>query len=339
MFFSVIVAVYNGETFLAQCLDSILRNPSGNYELIVIDDGSTDKTGEICDTYAERYAHVNCYHTKNQGVGNARQAGLEKAKGEYILFVDGDDLWDESFCLQKMEEDFRKNPADLYVYGFILRRFSHDGFRDRHFKVEAASFEDWRNNQSLFLSYFPNGIMFLCWNKAYKKQCLLENGTVSVHQHMEDFRFVLDFLKGAKKVVFLSQEPYIYIKRGVPSLSTSANQGMLEGYNLCHRLFLSLFDKEYAPQIHQIMASTYIGTVNRQINSIDRQNNVIAARKILGDIRHNDLANLSFFHYPVNTFGEKVTFYLMRKGFFDTLRQYRRLVSAGRKLISIRGRR
>lgn len=327
MFFSVIVTIYNGRAYLAPCLDSILRNPAGNYEVIIIDDGSTDGTGKICDDYAGRYDHVSCVHTGNQGVGNARQEGLKRAAGEYILFVDGDDAWDESFCLHKMEEEIKGNPADLYVFGYILRRFGQSGFHDYPFKIEASSFEDWRKSPSLFLSCFPNGLMFLCWNKIYRRQCIVENGVASTHQHMEDFRFVLEFLKGAKKVVFLSREPYIYMKRGTPSLSTSANQGMLEGYNLCHRLFLTLFDNEHAARIHQIMAPAYIGTINRQLDFIDRHKDEALAKKVLGDIHHNDLAQRSFLHYHANSFSDKVTVCLMRCGLFDVLRKYRKLVA------------
>ena len=339
MFFSVIVTIYNGEAFLAPCLDSILRNPAGNYEVTIIDDGSTDGTGKICDDIAGRYDHVRCVHTENQGVGNARQEGLDRATGEYVLFVDGDDAWDESFCLRKMEEDIKRNPADLYVFGYVLRKFGQDGFQDYPFKIEAFSFEDWRKNQSRFLTYFPNGLMFLCWNKIFRRQCLVEHDVVSVHQQMEDFRFVLEFLKGTKKVVFFSQEPYIYIKRGLPSLSTSANQAMLEGYNCCHRLFLSLFDKEHAPLVHQIMAPAYIGTIYRQLGRLDEPQSGIMAKKVLGDVHNNDLAQLSFLHYRANTFSEKVTVWLMRHGCYNVLREYRKLVFAGKRLKKLGGRR
>lgn len=79
MFFSVIVTNYNGEAFLAQCLDSILRNPAGNSELIAINDEYTDGTGKICADYEERYNHIRFVHTPNRDIGNAWQAGIETA--------------------------------------------------------------------------------------------------------------------------------------------------------------------------------------------------------------------------------------------------------------------
>ena len=85
MFYAVIVTIYNGEAFLAPCLDSILKNPAGNYELIIIDDGSTDGTRVICKDYEERYNHVSYVRTPNRGIGNARQAGIEVASREYTF--------------------------------------------------------------------------------------------------------------------------------------------------------------------------------------------------------------------------------------------------------------
>ena len=332
MFFSVIVTIHNGEVFLAPCLDSILRNPAGNYELIIINDGSTDKTGKICDDYAGRYAQVKCIHTENQGVGNARQAGLNEALGEYILFVDGDDIWSDSFCLGGMEEEIRNRPADLYVFGYVLRRLQPDGFRDQSFVAKAAAFEDWHDNQARFLSYFPNGMMFLCWNKVFKRELIVENRVLSVQQHMEDFRFVLEYLEAAKSIVFLEEEPYIHIKRNDQDLSSTAYQGMLEGYNLCHRLFLSLFDKEHAAAIHQIMAPAYIGTIHRHLGFIDRHEKEILAKTVLAEISHNSLAQESLRCHHSESSSEKLTVFLMRRGRFDALRQYRKMADVVKRL-------
>ena len=328
MFFSVIVTVFNGEDFLAPCLDSILRNRAGNYELILINDGSTDDTTGICDGYAAQYGQIKCVHTPNRGIGNARQAGLEKALGEYVVFVDGDDLWDDSFDLGRMEEDIKANPADLFVFGFILRKVNPKGIHDTPYRVKAASFENWRDNQAQFLSTFPNGLMYFCWNKIFRRQVIVDNNIMSVQQHMEDFRFVLDYLKAARKVVFLSIEPYIHLKRGNQSLMSMVHRDAIGGNNICHTLFLSLFDQQYADSIHQIMASVYLGTITHHINCIDRHQDVIAAKTVLAEASRNDLAQVSLSHYHPFSFSEKVTVFLMRHGRFGTLRRYRKLVDA-----------
>ena len=321
MFFSVIVTVFNVDAFLAPCLDSILRNPAGNYELIIVDDGSTDDSGKICDNYADRYSQVTCVHTRNQGVGNARQAGLEIASGAYVIFVDGDDIWNDSFCLRKLEDVMRNKPADLYVSGYIQRFVGQENGRDYLFKVKASSFEDWRDDHDQFLSYFSNGLMFPCWNKIFRKQCIVDNCIVSIQQQMEDFRFVLEYLHVTRSVVFLSKEPYIYFKRKNQGLTSFAHHGMLEGYNSCHRLFLSLFDENHAGQIHRIMAPQYIATINKCLD------NKAFSGSELNALRHNLLAKISLKSYSPVSLSDTITLCLMRTGSFRLLRIYRQFLS------------
>lgn len=96
--FSVIVPVYNVENYLCQCVDSILSQEDCAFELILVDDGSTDRSGEICDQYAKKETRVHVIHKENGGSSDARNVGLSEATGDYILFVDGDDyIADSSF--------------------------------------------------------------------------------------------------------------------------------------------------------------------------------------------------------------------------------------------------
>jgi glycosyltransferase involved in cell wall biosynthesis len=323
MFFSVIVTIYNGEAFLAPCLDSILKNPAGNYELIIVDDGSTDNSGMISDGYADRYSQVKCVHTENRGIGKARQTGLEEASGEYIIFVDGDDVWDVSFCLRKLEDIILNKPADLYVFGFIQRFVGQKGCRDLLFNIKASSFEDWREDQEHFLSYFLNGLMFPCWNKIFRRQCVINNRLAFVNQQMEDFRFVLDYLNVTRSVVFLSKEPYIYIKREKQGLTSSVHQGMLEGYSFCHCRFLSLLNEKYAELINQIMAPQYIGTAYKCLN----QENHLLAKSILDSLWRNRLAQMSLMDYQPVSLSDRLSVYMIRNGLWSTLAHYRNLVT------------
>lgn len=101
---SVIVPVYNTEKYIKSCIDSILSQTVSNFELILIDDGSTDNSGEICDEYSERNANVFTLHQKNKGVSAARNRGIKKAMGDYIVFVDSDD-WVEPDYLEVLLEN------------------------------------------------------------------------------------------------------------------------------------------------------------------------------------------------------------------------------------------
>jgi hypothetical protein len=150
---------------------------------------------------------------------------------------------------------------------------------------------------------------------------------------MEDFRFVLDFLNAAKKTIFLPIEPYIHLKRGIESRSTSARLGMLEGYNICHRLFLSIFNNEYAATIHQIMAPAYIGAINRHLELFELHTDKKQSQKALSDIQKNELFMLSMQNYQGHTISEKITFFLMRKSAFTILTYYRKSVNLIKRVI------
>lgn len=91
---SVVVPVYNVEKYLSICIDSIINQSTKVYEVILVDDGSTDTSGTICDSYAEKYDYIKVIHKKNAGLGMARNTGLEKVTGDFVTFVDSDDYWD-----------------------------------------------------------------------------------------------------------------------------------------------------------------------------------------------------------------------------------------------------
>ena len=134
---SVIIPVYNDEKYLAQCLDSVLRQTYSNLEIILVDDGSTDSTPELCEKYREKYANIRILHKKNGGVGSSRNAGLEMATGEYVLFVDHDDLLSETH-IEELYKLLKKNDADIAVGNF------------NHFIEEKRAYGIWLKEDDYF---------------------------------------------------------------------------------------------------------------------------------------------------------------------------------------------
>ncbi len=113
--FSIIVPVYNAEKTLQRCVDSILAQTFEDFELILINDGSKDQSGDICDEYAAKDSRVKTVHKTNGGVSSARNAGLRIAQGEYIAFIDSDDYIDNDYLL-----GFKHYDADLIISGAKL---------------------------------------------------------------------------------------------------------------------------------------------------------------------------------------------------------------------------
>ena len=112
---SIIIPVYKVEPYLRNCLDSIVNQTNRNLEIILVDDGSPDKSGDICDAYAAADERIIVIHQNNQGVSAARNAGLDIAKGDYILFVDSDD-WIEQETCEAVLDLALKNNADLVCF-------------------------------------------------------------------------------------------------------------------------------------------------------------------------------------------------------------------------------
>lgn len=115
---TVVVPVYNAENTLDRCIQSICVQTWKRIEIILVDDGSTDKSGYLCDKYALRFSNINVIHKKNEGQGRAKNDGINASKGQYITFVDSDD-WIEKECLEKALTIIRANNADLCCYAYV----------------------------------------------------------------------------------------------------------------------------------------------------------------------------------------------------------------------------
>ena len=114
---SIIVPVYNVESYLERCINSILNQTFKNFELILVDDGSTDKSGEICDSFAGYDKRIRVIHKKNGGLSSARNVGLDVSIGKYIGFVDSDD-WIDEFMYEKLYRNMIKTKSDIVICNF-----------------------------------------------------------------------------------------------------------------------------------------------------------------------------------------------------------------------------
>lgn len=168
---SVIVPVYNTEKYLRECIDSILAQTFTDFELILVDDGSTDKSGEVCNAYSQLDSRVRVIHQKNSGVTAARKQGVEIAEGEYISFVDSDD-WIEPNMFQDMLMKVDLHNADMVLCDMLAER--HDGHSVIHSSeltglIEGEQLEKKIYGNMLF-DFFQNapGLSLNLCNKVIK---------------------------------------------------------------------------------------------------------------------------------------------------------------------------
>jgi glycosyltransferase involved in cell wall biosynthesis len=212
---SIIVPVFNLEESVQKCLDSIVIQTYSNTELILIDDGSTDKSGMICDEYALRDNRIKVIHQKNQGTGHSRNVGLAIAKGIYIAFVDCDD-WIEINMLSEMYLWLKNNNADIVVAGH------HNVYLDNSIKTIITVDEPIILNQieSTSLILEDKKIFSFPWDKLYKRE-LFEGISYPENLVFEDISTTFKLFYKANKVILLNKAYYYYFQR---ESSASLNQ-------------------------------------------------------------------------------------------------------------------
>lgn len=211
---SIIIPVYNVEEYLNKCLDSILlNNMINNYEIIIIDDGSTDNSGKISDDYASEYNNINVYHKKNSGLSSSRNTGIKLAKAKYILLVDSDDSIApnmlsklENICLSKKIDMISFDFTAVDSYGKDVEKIM--GFRKRKLNNEIITGE--YAIQELFLGHIRNYAVM----NLYRRSLFEENKIkFPVGRNYEDVGTTYKLFFYAKKVYLLNDKLYFYLQR------------------------------------------------------------------------------------------------------------------------------
>jgi glycosyltransferase involved in cell wall biosynthesis len=171
VFFSVVVPVYNVENYLAECVDSILRQSFADFELILVDDGAKDGSGALCDADAQRDARVKVIHKENGGQSTARNAGVRAASGEYAVFLDSDDFIDTPDFFAELYAALANN-ADVAIFRYY-KYFSPDKKSDCGVNMADIAFQ----NKGQLLSELVKRDAFFCscWSKCTRVAILKEN--------------------------------------------------------------------------------------------------------------------------------------------------------------------
>lgn len=211
--FSVIVPVYKTEQYVGRCIASILDQTNADFELILIDDGSPDRSGAICDEYAARDDRIRVIHQKNKGVSAARNAGLDAAQGKYIVFVDSDDTVDINYleCMQDYD-------ADMVIAG--VKSYSVDGSQVS--RISLLQEECKVLSSALICKMIRNHSFNYTVSKRYLRE-MIQKENLRFVEYMdlgEDTLFVSHYLCKCNSIQFVSRTPYLYYQYGEKTLSS-----------------------------------------------------------------------------------------------------------------------
>ena len=221
-YISVIVPVYNAELTLQKCVNSILNQSFTNLEVVLVNDGSTDSSGAICDKYMERDSRVITVHQRNSGVSVARNTGLRIANGQYIVFIDSDDYVDEDFL-----STLYKNISDLTICGFIAQ--NETGFPVYRIIHQRKSY---RNKTAIeYADLYRNNALYSPYCKLFSKKIISQNSICFPEgiSWGEDGMFVAEYLKYVTSVEVLDYEGYHYlISPDNSSLATKIREDIVD---------------------------------------------------------------------------------------------------------------
>ena len=210
---SIIVPVYNVEKYLEKCLKSLISQSYKNIEIILIDDGSKDNSGRICDEYKRKDSRIKVIHKENAGVSEARNSGLQKAIGKYICFVDADDFVMNDY-VEYMYELIVKNSSEIAICTKIFSNFDENQTSD-----EAIEDLDGENTVIRILNYrIPIGV----YSKIFKKD-LIKDNKIRFFKDIymgEGFNFNVACFQRAKKVVISNHKVYYYRRDNSTSATT-----------------------------------------------------------------------------------------------------------------------
>jgi len=243
---SIIVPVYNAQKTIRRCIESVMNQIYQDFELLLVDDGSSDESGAICDSYALQDKRIIVFHNENGGVSAARNFALEKAKGEYLQFLDSDD-WITADATQQLVQAARKYNCDMVIsdfYRVVNDRVSVKGNID---EPSVMSREEFAAHMMENPADFCYGVL---WNKLFRRSIVEENG-LRMNPDIswcEDFLFNLEYIRYAHRFYALSVPLYYYVKTKGSLVTKGDNlfatiQMKSTVFEYYHQLYKDIFDE------------------------------------------------------------------------------------------------
>lgn len=239
---SVIMPAYNVDAYIGRAVESLQRQTLEAFELIVVDDGSTDRTGDILDRMASRDIRIDVIHQDNAGAPVARNRALERAQGTYVMFMDADD-WIEPRMLADLVELADKHHLELVISGFYIDTYYDKGDQylsevknchDRIFSVQTEF-------RSMAWQLFDENQLYPPWNKLFLRSRIEELNIRFRSTFWDDFPFVLDYIRDVARVGVLSYPYYHFIRQRSESETARWRPDMYEKREEEHSWMLDLY--------------------------------------------------------------------------------------------------
>lgn len=325
---SLIVPVYNSEKYLPRCIESVLNQTYKNIELILINDGSKDNSGEICDLYAQRDDRVIVIHRENSGVSDARNEGIKISRGEYLQFADSDDYLEKDMTYTLLNAAV-KNGSDIVFCGYKTINSLTEEIVPTSYIDDMANL----NKETLLLIFdelYLNSYINSPWNKLYKTTCI-KNNDIHFKSNLdlgEDLIFNLDVIEKCNNFSIVSTCLYNYILyNDLNQLSTRYRSNMYEIQKMLFEKAVNIFPdhNKYSVQINKIERA-YVESLFQSVLFLIAANSCLTEYKVFTDkadlIRRDQVLNRLINDYGAGTKQKKLESFLIMHEMYSAIFLY-----------------
>lgn len=317
MKFSIIIPVYNSAPFLEKCLDSLLNQEYKDYEIIVIDDGSTDGSYSIGLSYQQKYHNIHVLHQNNSGPSAARNKGLSMAQGEYILFVDSDDSVSEDYFLN-LDLAVKTRPDVIFFGSYHL----NENVNPKKIFPAKEVFGK-QDIVTFFTDNLNSGDTHSCTNKAFLNEIITKNKIVFPINTVveEDLLFVLRFIDSSSHLISLSEILYKYNRRQSGSVTTKYNPIKFESKLKAYNEEMLYAKRWQSNKLEVYFRDSFLSCISSSINNLMYKSCMLTKKEKIHNIKYyyqhevtKDCINAG---KPIS-FRSKVMWYLIRLKMYKT---------------------
>ena len=238
---SIIMPVYKVEEYVGKAIESIQAQTLTDWEFLIVDDGTPDRSGEICDEYAAKDDRIRVIHKENGGAPSARNMAIELAKGEYFYFLDSDD-WAEPTMLEDMYNLAKRDNAQLVVAGFYIDTYIGNGqFMTDDYLVADAVYPDKESFRKNAYKLFDKNLLYTPWNKLFEAKYVMENNLRFPTTFWDDFPFNVSVVRNVERVTVTSKQYYHFLRARTESETAAYRPGMYEKREEEHGWMMNLY--------------------------------------------------------------------------------------------------
>lgn len=302
--FSIIVPVYNSEEYISECIESVLNQTYDSWELILVDDGSVDRSGEICRGYELKDSRITVISKKNTGALDSRLKGLKTAKGKYILGLDADDLYDQDL-LEKVRNVSDNEKADLIIWGYKCIGEAND--------IWIPLQKEYKNNEEIIYDIISYNNHSLC-NKAIRRERIQEDCFDDIPKNIKvsiDYAQLIPMLLNIDNAVILDQPLYNYRIRK-ESVSHSISITKLESVGIVSQYVADVLNKngKLSYRIAAAIDKTYLRAFYWRLKEYIKENGY--NRNEYSEIRKQKILNRAIKNATIKEYGIRDTIFLKR---------------------------